>query len=307
MVGGNVQGSFSYEMPHGGDPNAVLPQLQAGLLHALTNVVNQKLAAGQVAIPTIAGSLPYFQNEVIAASGAHQLGAQITGLSLQVAMEIPYAVQPHAGQLPPDPMQATKNAFAQAAKDRLDPSNYEVKAKLNIGGFKVGLSSKDGLNTDSLKNQAKEKAKSTVIWWGIGCLALLFVVGLLGGIGVYAYMQVVGGSSATADRAASWDGKTPFVCGGNDKIKIKGVTAKLADGAGVTAGGNCEAELVDVTIEAPIGLAAMGNGKIKVSGGSVTGSQYAAQAIGANAQVTFSGTKVSGKTNTLGGAKITGP
>src|SRR6187402_436050 len=113
MVGGTVQGSVVYEMPGGGDPNAVLPQLQAGLLQALTNVVNQKLAAGQVAIPTIAGSLPYFQNEVVAASGAQQLGVQITGLQLQVTMENPYAVQPHAGPLPPDPMQAMQNAFAQ--------------------------------------------------------------------------------------------------------------------------------------------------------------------------------------------------
>jgi hypothetical protein len=277
------------------------------LLQALTTVINQKLAAGQVAIPTIAGSLPYFQNEVIAASGAQHLGAQITGLQLQVTMENPYAVQPHAGPLPPDPMQAMKNAFAQQAKDRLDPSNYEVKAKLNVGGIKIGMSSKDGVDTGAIGDQLKDKAKSTVIWWAIGCVVILFVVVLLGGIGIYAYMQVVGGSSATAERAASWDGKTPFVCGGNDKVKIEGVKAKIASGAAVTAGGNCLAELVDVTIDAPIGLAAMGNGKITVKGGSVTGSQYAAQAIGANAMISFSGTSVSGKTNSLGGAKITGP
>ena len=222
-------------------------------------------------------------------------------------MENPYAVQPHAGPLPPDPMQATKNAFAQAAKDRLDPSNYEVRAKVNIGGFKVSANSKDGIDTGALGDQLKDKAKSTVIWWAIGCVAILFVVALLGGIGIYAYMQYAGGSSATADRAASWDGKTPFVCGGNDKVKIEGVSAKLASGAAVTAGGNCEAELVNVSIDAPIGIAAMGNGKITVKGGSVTGSQYAAQAIGANAQITFSGTAVNGKTNSLGGSKITGP
>lgn len=307
MVGGTVQGSIAYEMPGGGDPNAVLPQLQAGLLQGLTNVVNQKLAAGQVAIPTIAGSLPYFQNEVIAASGAQQLGVQITGLQLNVTMENPYAVQPHAGPLPPDPMQAMKNAFAQEAKDRLDPSNYEVKAKLNIGGIKVGMSSKDGVDTGAIGDQLKDKAKSTVIWWAIGCVVILFVVALLGGIGIYAYMEYSGGSSATAERASSWDGKTPFVCGGNDKVTIEGVSAKLAAGAAVTAGGNCQATLVNVTLEAPIGALAMGNGKITVKGGKVTGSEYAAQAIGANAQIAFTGTAVSGKTNSLGGAKITGP
>jgi hypothetical protein len=307
MVGGTVQGAVVYEMPGGSDPNAVLPQLQAALLQALTTVINQKLAAGQVAIPTIAGSLPYFQNEIIAASGAHQHGVQITGLQLQVAMENPYAVQPHAGPLPPNPMQAMQNAFTQEAKERLDPSNYEVKAKLNVGGIKIGMSSKDGVDTGAIGDQLKDKAKSTVIWWAIGCVAVLFVVALLGGIGIYAYMQVAGGSSATADRAASWDGKTPFVCGGNDKVKISGVSAKIASGAAVTAGGNCMAELVNVTIDAPIGVAAMGNGKITVKGGSVTGSQYAAQAIGSGALISFDGTTVNGKTNILGGAKIAGP
>jgi hypothetical protein len=306
-LGGTVQGTFTYEMTHGGDPNAVMPQLQGMLIHGLNQVIAQKLASQQVAIPTIAGSLPYFQNEVFAASGAHSVGAQLTGMSLQVEMENPYAVQPHAGPLPPDPIQATKNAFAQAAQDRLDPRNYEVKAKFNVGGFKIGASSKDGLDTDSLGEQAVDKAKSTVIWWAIGCVVILFVVALLGGIGVYAYMEMVGGSSATAAKAESWDGKTPFSCGGNDKVTITNVNAKLASGTAINAGANCEAQLVNVTIDAPIAISALGSAKVTVKGGSVTGSEFAAKALGANAQITFQGTAVSGKTQALGGAKIVGP
>ena len=83
-------------------------------------------------------------------------------------MEAPPAVQPYQGAMPPNPMQATANAFQQAAQDELDPRNYEYEAQVNVGGFKLKASTDGGFDADGLAEQAKDKAKSTVIWWGIG-------------------------------------------------------------------------------------------------------------------------------------------
>jgi hypothetical protein len=45
---------------------------------------------------------------------------------------------------------------------------------------------------------------------------------------------------------------------------------------------------------------------VTVTGGSITATDLAVQALG-NAKVTLAGTKVTGKTQKLGGAAITGP
>jgi len=61
-----------------------------------------------------------------------------------------------------------------------------------------------------------------------------------------------------------------------------------------------------VNITAPVGIEALSNAKVTVTGGSVTAKTAAAKALG-NAQITFSGTQVTGKKEALGAAKITGP
>jgi hypothetical protein len=309
---GTVQGTFTFVAQ--GDPNAVAQQLQAGLLQAIGAVIAQKLAANQVAIPTVQGSLPYFQNEIIAASGAQNLGVQITGLQLTVQIDNPYAVQPYTGAMPPDPMQSTANAFKQAAADHLDPRNYEYEAKVNIGGFKIGASTDKGLDTDGLKKQVGDKVKSNLIWYGAGCVVVLIVLLGLGGLGVYIYLQYVKASAAGAGAAPSgaaktavWDGKSTYTCSGSDNVTITGTKANLSSGTAVTASGNCRLQLVNVDITAPTGIEALATAVVTVQGGSVTSSTLAAKAMGSG-QVIFQGTKVSGKTQALGGsAKITGP
>jgi hypothetical protein len=306
QVQGRVAGTFEYQAQ--GDPNAVLPQLQAALLQAISQVISQKLASNQVAIPTIAGSVPYFSQEIIQASNAAQFGAQVTQLSLSVTVDNPYAAVPQAmGQLPPDPITATKNAFAQRAQERLDPRNYEYAAKVNIGGFKIKASTDGGLDTDGLKNQVKDKVKTEIIWYGIGCVILAIVgVGVLG-LGWYIWANVQASSGgATASKSAKWDGKSPFSCSGNDNVKLDGVTANISSGSAVTASGNCKLTLSNVKITAPVGIEASGNAVVTVNGGSVTGSTAAAKAGGLS-QVNFSKTSVSGKKDATAPAKIIGP
>jgi len=305
-VNGSVNGSFTFA--GAGDPAAMAPRAQAALLRAITNVIAQKLAANQVAIPTIAGSVPYFSGEIVAAAAAEVPDIQLSALQLTVDVQNPYAAMPGVGgPLPPDPIQATKNAFAQAAQDRLDPRNYDYEAKLNVGGFKIKASTDGGLDTEGLKNQVKDKVKTEVIWYGIGCVIVgLVIVGLLG-LAWYIFREASGGNAPTgAGKAAAWDGKSKFSCGGNDNVKLQGVTANIASGEAISASGNCKLELVNVNITAPVGIEALSNAKVTVTGGSVTAKTAAAKALG-NAQITFSGTQVTGKKEALGAAKITGP
>jgi hypothetical protein len=101
--------------------------------------------------------------------------------------------------------------------------------------------------------------------------------------------------------AGSWDGKTPFVCGGNDTVALVGVTATT----GVQAGGNCTLTLTGVNITAPIAIDASANAKVTMTGGSITASTNSVVAS-ANAKVQLVGMKVSGKATSSGKATIAG-
>ena len=308
---GRAFGSFTYLCQ--GDPNAVLPELQSKLSHAVNTVVVEKLVTGQVAVPTLQQSLPYFWAEIIAASGAAEMGVQIGELNLTVTMDQPSTAQPAAAPMPPTPMQATADAFTQAAQDELDPRNYEYEAQVNVGGFKIKGSTDGGLDTDGLAEQAKDKAKSTLIWWGAGCVIIGIILIGLAGLGWWIYGQYMASAPTSGAKPATgkadtakWDGKKGFTCGGNKHLRIKGVKAKLGSGTAINAGGNCRLELVDVTITAPTAIKAGANAVVTVKGGAVTGKQFAAKALG-NSKIEFSGTKVTGKKQALGAAKITGP
>jgi len=308
QINGNVFGTFSFTAQ--GDESAMEQMLRDRLVMAIKKVIAQKLATNQVAIPTIPGSVPYYVNEIIAESGATEMGAQITNLTLQVNMENPYeaAAMPAApAAMPPNPMQSMQNAFAQEAKDRLNPANYDVHAKINVGGFKINASTDGGIDTQGLKDQVKDKVKTEIIWYGIGCVVVGLVLVLLGGIAIYAYSTVTGSSAPTgAGKAVTWDGKSTFSCGGNDNVKLTGTTANLPGQTAVKASGNCKLDLVGVTITAKNGIEALSNAKVTVTGGSVNATDKAASALG-KATISFTGTSVTGKKQALGGAKITGP
>lgn len=314
-VSGRLFGTFSYEAQ--GDVSQALSFVQQAVQNAAAQVIAEKVTSNQVALPTLAQSLPHFAPEIIARSGAQQYGIQITQLTAQVELEgggMPPQQLPPQQQMPPAPMQSMQSALAQQAKDRLDPRNYEYEARINVGGFRVKASTDGGLDTAGLANQAKDKVKTTLIWWGAGCLVLIIVgIGALV-IGWRIYRQIPssvgGGGKATpvtrSAKATAWDGKTPFTCSGVQSVMLSGVTANLASGTAVTASGNCVLQLTNCNITAPTAIAASGNAKVTVTGGSISGSKYAATAS-ANSHITMSGTKVKGKTKKSGLAKIVGP
>ena len=314
QVPAHVQGTFTFFVQ--GDPNQYTQHLQGALLAATNQVVSQKLAQNQIALPTLAHSLPHFIPEIVAASGAAQMGVQIQSLQLQAQVQQPQQ-QFYQGQMPPDPHTQMQNRMAEIAQERLDPRNYEVKATVNVGGYKLSASSDGGFDKDGLMKQVKDKAVSAAIWWIIGGVIVLLLLLFLAGLGWYMYSQYKAGekkgdwqtgSAAPAEDAETkeWDGKSPLSCGAGDNLKIKGVKADLAKGPAINAGANCQLQLDDVDITAPIGIQAGGSAVVIVNGGSVNGKEAAAKALG-KGKIVFKGTKVTGKTQKLGEAKIEGP
>ena len=203
QVSGQLHGSFTFSAH--GDPNALVPRLQQGLLAAANQVVADKLAANQLAIATIAHSLPHLSAEIIAHSGAQQLGAHIAQLQLQANIQAPPAghgygqgapghgygqgAPPAAHQMPPTPMQSMQNAARQHAEDALNPENYEVRARINVGGLRINANSTDGIDTDGIAEQVADRAKSNLIWYGAGCVIVGLVFVGLAGLGWYIYAQ----------------------------------------------------------------------------------------------------------------------
>lgn len=150
----------------------------------------------------------------------------------------------------------------------------------------------------------KDKASSMIWGWIIGGVILLLIVFIFGGVGIYVYLNKDApppGAEAKAAAAASWDGKTPFSCGGTDVISIANVSAT----AGVTAAGNCKLTLSNVNITAPIGIEASGNAIVTVTGGSIT-STTASVTASANAKVNLAGTRVTGKAKQSANGKVVG-
>ncbi len=272
----SVSGTCDY-MTNGpiADPAGLENHVRNAILSTIRNVIGQKMATGQLQFRNLGeGNLLGSDAEIVQQSGLAQQGIQIGNLAMRFAIDN-------------------------------GPPQREVRAHVRVDGVNINVSSTGGLDTKALGNSLVDKAKSMILWYVITGVIVLAIVG-----GVIFYLKhtvkkALDEPSATAKAAAAWDGKTPLSCGGNDVVVIDGVTAKL-DGTAVTAGGNCKLTLTKVDITAPTGIQAGGNAIVTIAGGSITSTDLAISALG-GAQVTMKGTKVTGKTERLGGAKITGP
>jgi hypothetical protein len=179
---------------------------------------------------------------------------------------------------------------------------------MGVGGVNVKI------NTARMERDLKNKVSGIIWGWIIGAIIIFLLIGVFAGVGIYVYFQakssaadMASGAEAKpgAQRTVSWDGKTPYACGGNENVKIESVTANISSGSAITAGGNCQLLLVNCNITAPTGISALGNAKVTVKGGSIKASDEAINALG-NVEVNVDGAKVTGKTSSLGNAKITG-
>lgn len=212
---------------------------------------------------------------------------------------------PPAQALPPDPMQAMKNAFAHRAAN--------MGVKMDVGGVRIGLN-KDGIgvNTRTLERDLKHKAEQKVWQWVLGCVGTVLVGALvLGGfavVGGIVFFQVLShdaGGGGKAAVATSWNGAAPFTCGANDNVTISGVTANLPGKTAIKAGGNCQLTLSDVDASGAVALDVGGNAVVTISGGRLAGTDQAVK-VGANGSVIGSGVKVEGEVKTSGSGTVNG-
>lgn len=183
------------------------------------------------------------------------------------------------------------------------------------GGYQHGPSFQMGdvevrVDTRGLERRAMNEVSSMIWGWIIGGVILVMLV--IGGIvlGVYIYLQaksstVADGSGATGKKTEqTWDGKSTLECSGIDKMKITGTTASLTTTA-IKASGNCQLELVNVNITAPVGIEATASAKVTMTGGSIKAKDNSVVASNASS-VTFVGTSVTGVVKKQHAAKVNG-
>ncbi len=186
------------------------------------------------------------------------------------------------------------------------PPNQHPPGSFDLGdGYRLQVK----INGKNPEQFAKDEVKSMIWGWIIGGIILVLVLLIFAGVGIYVYVQAndstsstaSGGGATKAASAGEWDGKSTFECKGNDAVTLTGVNAS----AGVKASANCQLNLVNCNITAPVGIDASGNAKITMTGGSLNGSTNSVSAQN-NAKVTLVGTKVTGKSKKAGGAVISG-
>jgi hypothetical protein len=200
---------------------------------------------------------------------------------------------PPPGAVPrPPPSQQPQNNFAQGTFDM-------------GGGNQVKLT----VDGKSPENFLKDKASGMIWGWIIGAIIIGVLLLTFIGIGGYVWYVAKNGGGGTASTASggkvSWDGKSTFECKGNDEVSLTGVKATVTSGPAIRASANCKLSLTGVNITAPIGIEASASAKVDMTGGSITASTSSVVASNA-AEVSLVGTKVTGKVQKSGAAKVSG-
>lgn len=118
---------------------------------------------------------------------------------------------------------------------------------------------------------------------GTGCAIVLVpivvLVAIAGAVGVAIMRRAPSTWSQaphhTTAGPRSWDGASPLLCSGNERVVSVGVHAR-ADNQVVIASGKCEIELRGATLEGKVGVVLADEARLVMKGGAVLGSEYAA-------------------------------
>lgn len=155
--------------------------------------------------------------------------------------------------------------------------------------------------------------KSNILGCILAPLALLALVGIVGAVAYFAMhedeyrddLTMPGGGGYHLGGYGSWNGQTTLECDMNESGTITGVTANIAQGPAIRAGGNCNIVLEGCTLTAPVVIETSGNAQVVVNGGVLTGTQQFAVASG-NSHITVNGATVSGPVSRSGLARVDG-
>jgi len=176
-----VMGTCEYQSSN--PPNPQLDGwIQGQLLGAIRNVIGEKMATGQLTFRHLGmGQIAFVMPEIVAASGLAQQGVHIGNLTMQFGID----GHPPAGSAP-----------QQQAMQPQQPQ-YDVEARIDVGGLRINASTDKGLDTAGLQTQLKDKATSQIMWWGIGCGILLLVGIFIAGLGLYIWRTAATSMSST--------------------------------------------------------------------------------------------------------------
>lgn len=266
-----------------GNPAQLEQHVQQQLLRAIRDVVGRKMANHELTFRHLGtGDVAAVTPEIVAVSGLEQNGIRVSSLAMS------FGIDGH----PPQPPRPAQGAPPQAPQHNLSQGTFDMG-----GGHQLRVK----INGKTPENYLKDKASGMIFGWILGAIIVGLMVLTAVGFGIYIYVAAKSGSSPKAAAVAKWDGKSTFECGGNDAVVLTGITAT----AGVKASGNCQLNLSNVNITAPVAIEAGANAKVTMAGGSITSSTNSVVAS-ANAKVDLVGTKVTGKSKVSGAAKVTG-
>lgn len=131
-----------------------------------------------------------------------------------------------------------------------------------------------------------------------GCGLVAFVPLLGMAIAGYAVYHAVNPTAALPGAVSAlvhpWDGSSPLVCGGDQRIEAHDVRAIFATGTAIDAGGDCHVTCTHCTLQAPVAISAGGDAQIVLVDSRVEGST---QAIVAGGDATV---KVTGESSVTG-------
>ena len=179
-----VEVRFAGAIDSSGDLNLAIAAVQG----AVQRVLGGRLQRGELAMPTIAPSLPYVLPEI-----SQEANAQLAAYGSQVMIarldaSVPQsAVAPAAAAIAaaPSPLQSAAQNFTNNATHHV-ASHVPTGVNVHVGGWKIGLN-QNGLNTKGLADQVKEKAFDKLF----GCAIVGGVIAVLGIITAVVIAKIV--------------------------------------------------------------------------------------------------------------------
>lgn len=158
------------------DPSAAIGQIGPAVQQATFGVLQEKLQGYQVALPTLAGSLPHFLAEIVGrAGGLANQGIILQSLTLDA--NVPQAaVAPAAGQVMTGSQIAANVAgnFANNAVSAAVSSIPQPRIHANVGGFHLHV----GPGAESIEDQVNDELKDRMIMYAVVGGALLLITGI---------------------------------------------------------------------------------------------------------------------------------
>lgn len=147
----------------------------AAIREAVEGVVSAKLHANQVAMPTLAMSLPYYTQEIAAAAGA-RLGAQVTSLELTAHVP-PEAMAPAAAQVM-TAGEIAANVGGNFADNAISAAMPGPRIQANIGGMRLNVGPGAASLDEQVEKQAENEMKDRLLHYAIVGGVLVLITGI---------------------------------------------------------------------------------------------------------------------------------